>query len=364
MHGAGLRSRHGYRADAGARPGSGPPATSAAGRPGSPGCSSSVGARYVADVSPSGGRHVYVLFAAPLPWRELRDAARALSERFPAIDPAPMSSLGGQISPRGARHKSGGWRVLFMPLSEARAAAERPNEAGVWNALLTEFAAERPADVRSAMAGAEPVAELDDAGVPWVPRLGGRARLGAELEQVARTGMWDRRPRAQRGPDGGALRRGGPGLAAGRCPRGDRLRCLERASPACTSGVPSPGGLERLLPAEWRKSITFVSGEKNVRDWHTSDLSPRPPAGEPATAAEYGRIRQWVTAIRLRGRGPGAGQGLGWARDRCPPGARSRSARRRWCRGSGVVEFGVRNLSLHSALSSRTVARVLELLSE
>ena len=35
-------------------------------------------------------------------------------------------------------------------------------------------------------------AELDDTGVPWLPRLGGRAPLGAELDQVARTGQWDR----------------------------------------------------------------------------------------------------------------------------------------------------------------------------
>ena len=50
-----------------------------------------LGARYVADVSPSGGRHVFVLFAAALPWLELRDVARALALRFPAIDTAPMS---------------------------------------------------------------------------------------------------------------------------------------------------------------------------------------------------------------------------------------------------------------------------------
>ena len=61
-----------------------------------------LGARYVADVAPSGGRHVYVLFSSPLPWRELRDLCRALALRFPAVDPAPMASLGGQISPPGA----------------------------------------------------------------------------------------------------------------------------------------------------------------------------------------------------------------------------------------------------------------------
>ena len=104
------------------------------------------GGRYVADVSPSGGRHVYVLFAAPLPWLELRDVARALALRFPSIDTAPMSSLGGQISPPGSRHKCGGWRVLSMPLEEARAAVEHPNGPEVWAALLDELAAELQPD--------------------------------------------------------------------------------------------------------------------------------------------------------------------------------------------------------------------------
>ncbi|MGH3196535.1 MAG: hypothetical protein ACRDNT_11510 [Streptosporangiaceae bacterium] len=65
------------------------------------------GGLVLADVAPSGGRHIYVLFAAALPWLELRDLARALAFRFPSIDTAPMSSLGGQISPPGSRHKPG-----------------------------------------------------------------------------------------------------------------------------------------------------------------------------------------------------------------------------------------------------------------
>ena len=142
MHGAGLRPRLGHRADAGARPRPGAAATSTTRRAELGQLLERLGARYVADVSPSGGRHVYVLFAAPLPWLELRDVARALALRFPAIDPAPMSSLGGQISPPGARHKSGGWRVLSMPLEDARAAVEHPNGPEVWAALLAEFAAE------------------------------------------------------------------------------------------------------------------------------------------------------------------------------------------------------------------------------
>jgi len=156
-----------------------------------------LGARCIADVSPSGGRHVYVLFAAALPWLELRDVARALALRFPSIDTAPMSSLGGQISPPGSRHKSGGWRVLSTPVDIALVAIERPNGPEVWAALLAELAAElrateRPRGDTQQAGDAASATELDDAGVPWVPRLGGRAPLGAEFEQVARTGRWDR----------------------------------------------------------------------------------------------------------------------------------------------------------------------------
>jgi hypothetical protein len=38
-----------------------------------------------------------------------------------------------------------------------------------------------------------------------------------------------------------------------------------------------PGRMERLLAAEWRKSVAFVAGEKNVRGWLTSDIKSRPP---------------------------------------------------------------------------------------
>jgi hypothetical protein len=153
-----------------------------------------LGARYIADASPSGGRHVFVLLASSLPWLELRDVVRALALRFPAIDPAPMSSLGGQISPPGSRHKSGGWRVLSIPVDRALTAIEHPNGPEVWAALLTELAAElRRVETGTAGAGsAADEAELDDTGAPWVPHLGGRAPLGAELEHVARTGRWDR----------------------------------------------------------------------------------------------------------------------------------------------------------------------------
>jgi len=324
-----------------------------------------VGARYVADVSPSGGRHIYVLFSSSLPWRELRDAARALSQRFPAVDPAPMSSLGGQISPPGARHKSGGWRVLSTPLSEARAAVEHPNGPEVWAALLTEFADElRALEVAPGNVHQGEIAELDDTGVPWVPRLGGRAPLGPELERVARTGRWDRSRYAGRSEARMAVL--GAAVA-----RGWRLAEVESAiASGAWKGLVTlyerrsePGRLERLLPSEWRKCTGKISGEENVRHWHTSDVNTRPPAGEPAISAEYGLIRQWLTAIlcaaedRERVKGWG-GHAIAVRLVLLALGQAAMVS------GSSVIEFGCRNIALHSALSHRTVSRALRILRD
>ena len=221
-----------------------------------------LGGRCVTDVAPSGGRHVLILFAAALPWRELRDLARAIALRFPAVDVAPMSSPGGQISPPGSRHKSGGWRTLDEPLQDARAAAEQPNGPG---------GMERPAGrVRGRAApgqrrGGPRGAELDDAGVPWLPRLGGRAPLG-ELEHTARTGEWDR----SRYPGRSEARMA---VLAAAAARGWRLADIRAAvASGAWRGLArlyerrsEPGRMDRLLPYEWRKAVDLTGGQENVR---------------------------------------------------------------------------------------------------
>ena len=335
-----------------------------------------LGGRCIADVAPSGGRHVYVLFAAPLPWRELRDVASALALRFPSIDTAPMSGLGGQISPPGSRHKSGGWRVLTMPLEGAAAVVEHPCGPEVWAALLAELAAELR-EVEGAGASGNvhqaDISELDDTGVPWVPRLGGRAPLGAELEQVARSGRWDRTSH----PGRSEARMAVLGAAAARGWRLDDVRSA--IASGAWKGIAGlyerrsePGRLDRLLPHEWRKCIGKISREENVRGWHTSDLSTRPPAGgsgpvEKAvdiwSADEYGRIREWMTAILCAAEDPERVRG--WGRRavavRLVLLALGQAA---MVSGSSTIEFGTRNLALHSALSHRTVSRVLRILRD
>jgi hypothetical protein len=326
------------------------------------------GGQVLADVSPSGGRHVYVLFAAALPWLELRDVVRALALRFPSIDTAPMSGLGGQISPPGSRHRSGGWRLLSMPLEDARAAVDRPNGPEVWTGLLAELAAELHQVEGSARraatsGGSGSPAELDNTGVPWVPRLGGRVPLGGELEQVARSGRWDRGHYAGRSEARMAIL----GAAAA---RGWRVAEVQSAvASGAWKGLAGlyerrsePGRMERLLPAEWRKCIAKISGEENVRQWHTSGLSTRPRGEESASSAEYGLIRRWMTAILCATEDPERVEGWG---------GRAIAARlvllalgqAAMASGSSVVEFGCRNLALHAALSHRTVARVLRMLA-
>ena len=150
------------------------------------------GGQVLADAAPSGGRHVFVVFAAALPWRELRDLCRAVALRFPAVDPAPMASLGGQVSPPGSRHKRGGWRTLTTPLSQARAAVEHPRAGRLGGAAGRVRGRVQQADRGPRRGRRQARPSSTDAGVPWVPRLGGRAPLGAELGRTARTGEWDR----------------------------------------------------------------------------------------------------------------------------------------------------------------------------
>jgi len=322
------------------------------------------GGQVLADLSPSGGRHVFIPFAAPLPWRELRDLCRAVALRFPVVDPAPMANLGGQISPPGSRHKSGGWRTLAGPLEDARAVVEQPNGPEVWAGLLDEFAAELRLAEPVESAGDVPAgAELDDVGVPWVPRLGGRAPLGAGLEQTARTGRWDRSRYAGRSEARMAVL----GAAAA---RGWQLADVQAAiGSGAWRGLAGlyerrsePGRLARLLPAEWRKTIGFVAGEKNVRHRPTSDLSPRPPAGGGA-AAEYGLIRQWLTAVDCAVQDPGRVKGWG-GRSIAVRLVLAALGQAAMVSGCSVIEFGTRNLALHAAVSHRTVARVLQLLRD
>jgi hypothetical protein len=120
--------------------------------------------------------------------------------------------------------------------------------------------------------------------------------------------------------------------------------------------------MERLLPLEWRKSVAFTAGSENLRNWLTSDISSRPPA-DPGGADEFGFIRRWVTGTGCAVADPERVRGWG----RCAVAVRQLLAaigQAAMVSGSSVLEFGTRNLSLHSGLSQRTVSRLLVMLRD
>ena len=106
-----------------------------------------------------------------------------------------------------------------------------------------------------------------------------------------------------------------------------------------------PDRLARLLPLEWRKAIGFTAGEKNVQGWPTSDTTSRPPVDESVLSAEYGRIRQWVTATDCAVEDPDRVKGWGGRAIavRLVLAAIGQAA---MVSGSTVIEFGTRNLAL------------------
>ena len=322
----------------------------------------SCGGRSFADASPNGGRHVYVIWSAPVSVTELRPVMRALRVLFPSLDITPMSNPSeGCIRPPGAAHRSGGHQVLTTALDEALAAVQAPCGPDVWAALL-----ERLAPQLAVLAAGE--ADCLDVGT-HVPRPGGpSARLSARIEAIAATGTYD--PALYASPSearqavitaavgaGWTL----PDLAArierGQWPGLAALFARYRRAPAIRSA----------LARDWRKAVAFVERGKLVRQATTRDPShsggvPRPKNSRHRSAdlaGMYGQIRGWWNAVlaieRIRYTGPG---GLS---KRLVLRALGAMAQRR---GTLYLDVGRRSLALACGLDDSTVSEILRDLRE
>jgi hypothetical protein len=94
---------------------------------------------WLADESPSGGRHVYVLLDHKVSLTELAPVVRDLraSGALPTLDPSPMCNLTeGCIRPPGSPHPVGGHQRLLTPLSHALRAIASPTTASAWRTFL------------------------------------------------------------------------------------------------------------------------------------------------------------------------------------------------------------------------------------
>ena len=99
---------------------------------------------------------------------------------------------------------------------------------------------------------------------------------------------------------------------------------------------------------------------KTCVDWLTSDSNHAPPT--PIDGAdEFGLIRQWVTGTECAAADPERVRRWG-RRTVAVRQLLAAIGQAAMVSGSSVLEFGTRNLSLHSGLSQRTVSRLLVML--
>lgn len=150
----------------------------------------SCGIRFVADHSPSGGRHIYVPLVERLAAEDARELVEALATRFPSLDPGPHQNItDGCIRPPGSWHKSmTGHQVLDTPLSEAYEVMRLRNLAPSVAALRHALAASiRQVRTRKDARTTARLAVATTSGT-----IGFQSVRGTSvLRQVARTGIYD-----------------------------------------------------------------------------------------------------------------------------------------------------------------------------
>ncbi|MGQ0846542.1 MAG: hypothetical protein ACT4QF_20660 [Sporichthyaceae bacterium] len=319
------------------------------------------GGRTFADRSPTGGRHVYVLWTRPRPIVELRPLMRALGTLYPSLDPAPMlNPVAGCIRPPGARHRTGGHQLLTTAHVEALRAVREPCGPLVWDALLDRLA---PClDPHS-----DPT-DLHEAAPATGPSAGLGARLSDRVERIARTGTID--PDRYASPSEARQAVVTAAAAAG-WSLTDLAARIERGLWPGLAGLYAryaPRNRRVALARDWRKARDFLRREKSVRNsstrgWGHSGGQLGPYSSQSPNAigdeAEYRWIRAWWNATHATER-------TRW-NDRAGLSKRlvlralGAMAQRN---GTRVLDVGCRGLALASGLDDSTVAGVLRALRE
>jgi DNA-binding transcriptional ArsR family regulator len=243
------------------------------------------GCAWLADESPSGGRHVYVLLDHRRTITELAPLLRELraSGALPTLDPSPMCNLTeGCIRPPGAQHRVGGHQRLLTPLNRGVAAIVSRTSSPAWVAFVSVLPALGRAEI--------------DLRAPARDRGGsGPARpLAANYEAIARTGRYD----------------------IARYPSASEARAAVLLHALCRGWTPAEitrqvtdswSGLESLYEQHYglRYAGKALAGDLAraqarfddipFRGFHTSAKRPRAGGGNAARL----HLRRWTAAFRL-----------------------------------------------------------------
>ncbi|MDJ0358208.1 hypothetical protein QMG52_19480 [Paenarthrobacter sp. PH39-S1] len=255
----------------------------------------SCGIRYVADVSPSGGRHLYVPLAERVGGPEARELVEAMTLLAPSLDPSPHQNFtDGCIRVPGSAHKSGGHQVLTTPLATAYDILRRRNSAHAVTALRQALAPElqrtRQLKVRTAKMATIATAH----GVGPVPFGGSQS----PLRVVARTGLYDTAKYASASEARMAV-------LNHFCACGWTLEQVRRELggqfPGLAALYASTGRQERLLASEWAKACAWIQKPANPKQNRKSALinntSPPLPTGGALGSTSTAGVHQLVNDL-------------------------------------------------------------------
>jgi DNA-binding transcriptional ArsR family regulator len=325
----------------------------------------SVGARWIEDYSPNGGRHVYVPVEQRVTFSEARDLVEALGTRYRSLDKTPHQNLlHGCMRTPGSPHKRGGHQELAMSLSMAYDVARRPNPATVWAAMKADLAGEIAAVRALRLEGTITPATAE---TPRVQHPAGR--MSRTMQLMAQTGLYDTNRYAS---DSEARQAIVTGAAAAGLELVDvERRVLQGTWPGLASFYARYASRHRVpaLRRDWLNALTYLSknpgsrdGKNNARISPTSPPNTQPPLvqGNPIPSnpdAEHRFIRTWRNALRLK--------------ERAYTDSRTGLARRMVLRslgeaahmtGSRFIDFGDRSIAVATGLDHTTVGSHLRAL--
>ncbi|MFE5339680.1 hypothetical protein ACFQ80_05645 [Isoptericola sp. NPDC056578] len=268
------------------------------------------GARVFTDLSPAGGRHIYLPMRERVAYDTAREVVEALARLFPAIDPGPHRSVdSGCIRTPGSLHKAGGHQQLTTSLSAAYDALKRPNGPDVLQAIqirlrpqLDALRTERRTDVVAD--------DVDDQRHQSDSPAG---RISARILQIARAGVYD----TARYPSPSEAR--AAVMAAAARARLTFTDVVARIEDGRWRGLAAlyahHSDRRRRISRDWHAASTFISrstapspqvrphddlGNSTVRNSNTS--KPSSQGGrttQPPGPAVHQLIRTWRAALYL-----------------------------------------------------------------
>jgi hypothetical protein len=315
------------------------------------------GAQWVEDISPSGGRHLYVPLVDEIPFHEARDFVEALAVRFPSLDPSPHRSVAsGCCRVPGSTHRSGGVQQLTHVIGEAFLAVSERNPLSIWTALWEDTAA-----LRTIKQGTE---VTDAESSPLDPEQ--TAGLSARVLRIARDGVYDQTryhtpSEARMAVITGATR-------AGFTVADIQQKMLSGAWPALAGlyAKYTPQSRAATLAREWGRALALVGKErlkpggagasKSVHRSDTSKVKSQGGAHQPDENRAF--LKAWSEAraqMELRLQGLREGLGL-----RMMLRALEEASAKT---GSRELSFGVRALALATGTHQSTAAAQLQTLA-